>query len=248
MKSSTWWIFGSIGLMFLFLQVADALNFSGIFIALGLWFIWSGYRAKPGKRYRTERKSTELKRKNVKKKLLLDDEDEFVGSVILKPEQATRRFDETDDLELQVLQRTVEEGFAKLQSFDKIIPAIRDSEVRSEMRIVSREAHVLFEELFTAPREVKKVRDFFTFYLDSLLSISEKFADLERRGAQVQLDTREQLQSNLKLIAEKLKQQQSLLLEGDTVDLERELLTIEKVLAQESEQRKQEESYKHDPF
>ena len=79
MKSSTWWIFGSIGLMFVFLQVADALNFSGIFIALGLWFIWSGYRAKPGKRYRTERKSTELKRKNVKKKLLLDDEDEFAG-------------------------------------------------------------------------------------------------------------------------------------------------------------------------
>ena len=90
--------------------------------------------------------------------------------------------------------------------------------------------------------------DFFTFYLDSLLSISEKFADLERRGAQVQFDTREQLQANLKMIAQKLKQHQSLLLEGDTVDLERELLTIEKVLAQESEQRKQEESYKHDPF
>lgn len=248
MKSSTWWVLGSIGLMFVFLQVADALDFSGIFIALGLWFIWSGYRAKPGKRYRTERKSTELKRKNVKKKLLLDDEDEFVGSVILKPEQATRRFEETDDLELQVLQRTVEEGFVKLQSFDQLIPSIRDSEVRSEMRIVSREAHVLFEELFISPREVKKVRDFFTFYLDSLLSISEKFADLERRGAQVQVDTREQLQSNLKMIAQKLKQQQSLLLEGDTVDLERELLTIEKVLAQESEQRKQEESYKHDPF
>lgn len=248
MKSSTWWIFGSIGLMFVFLQIADTLNFSGIFVALGLWFIWSGYRSKPGKRYRTERKSTEIKRQNVKKKLLLDDDDQFVGSVILKPEQATRRFDETDDLELQVLQRTVEEGFVKLQAFDGIIPSIRDSEVRSDMRIVSREAHVLFEELFNAPREVKKVRDFFTFYLDSLLSISEKFADLERRGAQVQFDTREQLQANLKMIAQKLKQHQSLLLEGDTVDLERELLTIEKVLAQESEQRKQEESYKHDPF
>ncbi|WP_214849306.1 5-bromo-4-chloroindolyl phosphate hydrolysis family protein [Exiguobacterium sp. s193] len=248
MKSSTWWIFGSIGLMFAFLQIADALNFSGIFVALGLWFIWSGYRSKPGKRYRTERKTTELKRQNVKKKLLLDDEEQFVGSVILKPEQATRRFDETDDLELQVLQRTVEEGFVKLQAFDTIIPTIRDSEIRAEMRVVSREAHTLFEELFQAPREVKKVRDFFTFYLDSLLSISEKFADLERRGAQVQFDTREQLQANLKMIAEKLKQHQSLLLEGDTVDLERELLTIEKVLAQESEQRKQEESYKHDPF
>ncbi|MGX8177502.1 5-bromo-4-chloroindolyl phosphate hydrolysis family protein [Exiguobacterium artemiae] len=248
MKSSTWWIMGSVGLMFVFLQIADTFNFSGIFIALGLWFIWSGYRAKPGKRYRTDRKSTELKRKSVKKKLLLDDEEEFVGSIILKPEQATRRFEETDDLELQVLQRTVEEGFVKLQSFDKLIPSIRDSEIRSEMRIVSREAHILFQELFEAPREVKKVRDFFTFYLDSLLSISEKFADLERRGAQVQVETREQLQSNLKMIAEKLKQQQSLLLEGDTVDLERELLTIEKVLAQETEQRKQEESYKHDPF
>ncbi|MFX4306277.1 5-bromo-4-chloroindolyl phosphate hydrolase, partial [Exiguobacterium sp. A1_3_1] len=78
MKSS-WWIFGSIGMMFVFLQLADTFNFSGIFIALGLWFIWSGYRTKPGRRYRTERKSTEIKRKNVKKKLLLDDEDEFVG-------------------------------------------------------------------------------------------------------------------------------------------------------------------------
>jgi len=247
MKSS-WWIFGSIGMMFVFLQLADTFNFSGIFIALGLWFIWSGYRTKPGRRYRTERKSTEIKRKNVKKKLLLDDEEEFVGSVILKPERATRRFDETDDLELQVLQRTIEEGFAKIQTYDQIVPSIRDSEIRSEMRIVSREAHVLFEELYESPRDVKKVRDFFTFYLDSLLSISEKYADLERRGAQVQLDTKNQLISNLKMIGQKLKQQQTLLLEGDTVDLERELLTIEKVLAQETEQRKQEESYRHDPF
>ena len=247
MKSS-WWIFGSIGMMFVFLQLADTFNFSGIFIALGLWFIWSGYRTKPGRRYRTERKSTEIKRKNVKKKLLLDDEDEFVGSVILKPERATRRFEETDDLELQVLQRTIEEGFTKIQTYDQIVPSIRDSEIRSEMRIVSREAHVLFEELYESPRDVKKVRDFFTFYLDSLLSISEKYADLERRGAQVQLDTKNQLISNLKMIGQKLKQQQTLLLEGDTVDLERELLTIEKVLAQETEQRKQEESYRHDPF
>jgi len=247
MKSS-WWIFGSIGMMFVFLQLADTFNFSGIFIALGLWFIWSGYRTKPGRRYRTERKSTEIKRKNVKKKLLLDDEDEFVGSVILKPERATRRFEETDDLELQVLQRTIEEGFVKIQTYDQIVPSIRDSEIRSEMRIVSREAHVLFEELYESPRDVKKVRDFFTFYLDSLLSISEKYADLERRGAQVQLDTKNQLISNLKMIGQKLKQQQTLLLEGDTVDLERELLTIEKVLTQETEQRKQEESYRHDPF
>ncbi|KOP29539.1 5-bromo-4-chloroindolyl phosphate hydrolase [Exiguobacterium sp. BMC-KP] len=247
MKSS-WWIFGSIGMMFVFLQLADTFNFSGIFIALGLWFIWSGYRTKPGRRYRTERKSTEIKRKNVKKKLLLDDEEEFVGSVILKPERATRRFEETDDLELQVLQRTIEEGFAKIQTYDQIVPSIRDSEIRSEMRIVSREAHVLFEELYESPRDVKKVRDFFTFYLDSLLSISEKYADLERRGAQVQLDTKNQLISNLKMIGQKLKQQQTLLLEGDTVDLERELLTIEKVLTQETEQRKQEESYRHDPF
>lgn len=71
---------------------------------------------------------------------------------------------------------------------------------------------------------------------------------MERRGAQVQLDTKNQLISNLKMIGQKLKQQQTLLLEGDTVDLERELLTIEKVLAQETEQRKQEESYRHDPF
>jgi len=247
MKSS-WWIFGSIGMMFVFLQLADTFNFSGIFIALGLWFIWSGYRTKPGRRYRTERKSTEIKRKNVKKKLLLDDEEEFVGSVILKPERATRRFEETDDLELQVLQRTIEEGFAKIQTYDQIVPSMRDSEIRSEMRIVSREAHVLFEELYESPRDVKKVRDFFTFYLDSLLSISEKYADLERRGAQVQLDTKNQLISNLKMIGQKLKQQQTLLLEGDTVDLERELLTIEKVLTQETEQRKQEESYRHDPF
>ncbi|MGI1804725.1 5-bromo-4-chloroindolyl phosphate hydrolysis family protein [Exiguobacterium sp. TDN 0502] len=247
MKSS-WWIFGSIGLMFVFLQLADTFNFSGIFIALGLWFIWSGYRTKPGRRYRTERKSTEIKRKNVKKKLLLDDEEDFVGSVILKPERATRRFEETDDLELQVLQRTIEEGFAKIQTYDQIVPSIRDGEIRGEMRIVSREAHVLFEELYESPRDVKKVRDFFTFYLDSLLSISEKYADLERRGAQVQLDTKNQLISNLKMIGQKLKQQQTLLLEGDTVDLERELLTIEKVLTQETEQRKQEESYRHDPF
>lgn len=247
MKSS-WWIYGSIGMMFVFLQLADTFNFSGIFIALGLWFIWSGYRTKPGRRYRTERKSTEIKRKNVKKKLLLDDEDEFVGSVILKPERATRRFEETDDLELQVLQRTIEEGFEKIQTYDQIVPSIRDGEIRNEMRIVSREAHVLFEELYESPRDVKKVRDFFTFYLDSLLSISEKYADLERRGAQVQLDTKNQLISNLKMIGQKLKQQQTLLLEGDTVDLERELLTIEKVLMQETEQRKQEESYRHDPF
>lgn len=247
MKSS-WWIFGSIGMMFVFLQLADTFNFSGIFIALGLWFIWSGYRTKPGRRYRTERKSTEIKRKNVKKKLLLDDEDEFVGSVILKPERATRRFEETDDLELQVLQRTIEEGFVKIQTYDQIVPSIQDGEIRSEMRMVSREAHVLFEELYESPRDVKKVRDFFTFYLDSLLSISEKYADLERRGAQVQVDTKNQLISNLKMIGQKLKQQQTLLLEGDTVDLERELLTIEKVLAQETEQQKQEESYRHDPF
>lgn len=155
MKSS-WWIFGSIGMMFVFLQLADTFNFSGIFIALGLWFIWSGYRTKPGRRYRTERKSTEIKRKNVKKKLLLDDEDEFVGSVILKPERATRRFEETDDLELQVLQRTIEEGFTKIQTYDQIVPSIRDGEIRSEMRIVSREAHVLFEELYESPRDVKK--------------------------------------------------------------------------------------------
>jgi hypothetical protein len=225
MKSS-WWIFGSIGMRFVFLQLAYTFNFSGIFIALGLWFIWSGYRTKPGRRYRTERKSTEIKRKNVKRKLLLDDEDEFVGSVNLKPERATRRFEETDDLELLVLQRTIEEGFLKNQTYDQIVTSIRDGEIRSEMLMASREAHVLFEELYESPRDVKKVRDFFTFYLDSLLSISEKFADLEPRGAQVQVDTKNQLISNLKMIGQKLKQQQTLLLEGDTDDLERELLTI----------------------
>jgi len=248
MKPSTWWTLAAIGMVFLFLQVADVFDFPVVFIALGLWFIWSGYRSRPGKRYRTKRGTGEIERtRSVKKKLLMD-EQEHVGSVILRPEKAVRKFSETDDLELQVLQRTIEEGYEKLLQYDAIAPTIRDTEVRSEMRFVSREAHLLFEELYASPREMKKVRDFFTFYLDSLLSVTEKYAELERKGAQIQIETRNQLLENIRMIGQKLKQHQNVLLEEDTVDLERELMTIEKVLAQENEQRRQEERVKDEPF
>ncbi len=182
--------------------------------------------------------------KRAKKKLLLDEEEVFTGSRILKPIDEpipARQFEATDDLELQFLQRTIEQGYEKLQQIDRVLPEIKDLEVKREMKAVSKEAHELFAELFENPQDAKHVRDLFTFYLDSLVSVVLKFRELEGKRVVIQEETREQLITNMRLIVDKFKEQRGRLLEDDAVDFERELIMMERVLADQPEGRK-----KHD--
>ena len=214
-------------------------DFSWLFIIVGalvLNEVWSNSK-------RRKRAPAPVAKRS-KKKLLLDEDEPFVGSRILKPlEEAApvRQFEATDDLELQFLQRTIEQGYEKLQQIDRVLPEIKDIEVRREMKAVSKEAHELFAELFENPQDAKHVRDLFTFYLDSLVSVVLKFKELEGKRVVIQEETREQLMTNMRLIVDKFKQQRSRLLEDDAVDFERELIMMERVLADQPEGRK-----KHD--
>ncbi|MCC9623738.1 5-bromo-4-chloroindolyl phosphate hydrolysis family protein [Thalassospira sp. MA62] len=219
----------------------NVFDFSWLFIIVGalvLNEVWS-----TNKRKHRQRTPTTVP-KRAKKKLLLDEEESFSGSRILKPIEEpmpTRQFEATDDLELQFLQRTIEQGYEKLQQIDRVLPDIKDVEVRREMKAVSKEAHELFEELFENPQDAKHVRDLFTFYLDSLVSVVLKFKELEGKRVVIQEETREQLITNMRLIVDKFKEQRGRLLEDDAVDFERELIMMERVLSDQPEGRK-----KHD--
>lgn len=219
----------------------NVFDFSWLFIIVGalvLNEVWSTNKRK----HRQRTPTTVAKR--AKKKLLLDEEESFSGSRILKPIEEpmpTRQFEATDDLELQFLQRTIEQGYEKLQQIDRVLPDIKDVEVRREMKAVSKEAHELFEELFENPQDAKHVRDLFTFYLDSLVSVVLKFKELEVKRVVIQEETREQLITNMRLIVDKFKEQRGRLLEDDAVDFERELIMMERVLSDQPEGRK-----KHD--
>ncbi|MGA9466077.1 MAG: 5-bromo-4-chloroindolyl phosphate hydrolysis family protein [Exiguobacterium marinum] len=219
----------------------NVFDFSWLFIIVGalvLNEVWS-----TNKRKNRQRTPTTVA-KRAKKKLLLDEEESFSGSRILKPIEdpiPARQFEATDDLELQFLQRTIEQGYEKLQQIDRVLPEIKDVEVRREMKAVSKEAHELFEELFENPQDAKHVRDLFTFYLDSLVSVVLKFKELEGKRVIIQEETREQLITNMRLIVDKFKEQRGRLLEDDAVDFERELIMMERVLSDQPEGRK-----KHD--
>ena len=219
----------------------NVFDFSWLFIIVGalvLNEVWSTNKRK----HRQRRPTTVAKR--AKKKLLLDEEESFSGSRILKPIEEpmpARQFEATDDLELQFLQRTIEQGYEKLQQIDRVLPDIKDVEVRREMKAVTKEAHELFEELFENPQDAKHVRDLFTFYLDSLVSVVLKFKELEGKRVVIQEETREQLITNMRLIVDKFKEQRGRLLEDDAVDFERELIMMERVLSDQPEGRK-----KHD--
>ncbi|WP_026826122.1 5-bromo-4-chloroindolyl phosphate hydrolysis family protein [Exiguobacterium marinum] len=219
----------------------NVFDFSWLFIIVGalvLNEVWS-----TNKRKNRQRTPTTVA-KRAKKKLLLDEEESFSGSRILKPIEdpiSARQFEATDDLELQFLQRTIEQGYEKLQQIDRVLPEIKDVEVRREMKAVSKEAHELFEELFENPQDAKHVRDLFTFYLDSLVSVVLKFKELEGKRVIIQEETREQLITNMRLIVDKFKEQRGRLLEDDAVDFERELIMMERVLSDQPEGRK-----KHD--
>ena len=219
----------------------NVFDFSWLFIIVGalvLNEVWSS-----NKRRQRQRVAAPVT-KRAKKKLLLDEDESFSGSRILKPieePEPIRQFEATDDLELQFLQRTIEQGYDKLKQIDRVLPEIKDTEVRQEMKAVSKEAHDLFTELFENPQDAKHVRDLFTFYLDSLVSVVLKFRELEGKRVVIQEETREQLITNMRLIVDKFKEQRSRLLEDDAVDFERELIMMERVLADQPEGRK-----KHD--
>ncbi|WP_074034587.1 5-bromo-4-chloroindolyl phosphate hydrolysis family protein [Exiguobacterium sp. AT1b] len=235
----TWMKWALTGAVIYF--AVNVFDFSWLFIIVGglvLNEVWSTNKRKNRQRTPT------MVAKRAKKKLLLDEDEPFSGSRILKPIEEpvpARQFEATDDLELQFLQRTIEQGYEKLQQIDRVLPEIKDVEVRREMKAVSKEAHELFEELFENPQDAKHVRDLFTFYLDSLVSVVLKFKELEGKRVVIQEETREQLITNMRLIVDKFKEQRGRLLEDDAVDFERELIMMERVLSDQPEGRK-----KHD--
>lgn len=208
-------------------------DFSWLFIIIGFLVIREVWRTSKPKRPKRK-----LEQTRTKKKLFMEDSETFSGSTIIKPdlrtEQTSRRFAETDDLELQFLQRTVEQGYEKLLSIDAMLLDIVEPEIRSRVRLVSKEAHQLFDELFEHPQEVKNVRDLFTFYLDSLHAVVAKYRELEARRIPIQADTQKQLRMNLDLIVAKFQEQRNVLLQHEAVDFERELLVLEKVLAEQT--------------
>ena len=93
----------------------------------------------------------------------------------------------------------------------------------------------IFKNLEENPTDIKVIRQFFTYYLDALLTIFQKYNQIAKSGmkGEKQVQIHEQMTQNLGLVKELLHSKLKKLLEDDFMDLDTELQTLNKMMEME---------------
>jgi 5-bromo-4-chloroindolyl phosphate hydrolysis protein len=132
-------------------------------------------------------------------------------------------------------QNTLEEGYQKVEKIRLEVQKINDLKMKSQGEELVEICDKILQKLKEDPKDMKAVRQFFTYYLDALLNILQKSNQISKNGLKGEEVTRIHIQMNQhldslkKIFEDKLNK----LLEDDFMDLDIELQMLNKMMKAE---------------
>ena len=153
-------------------------------------------------------------------------------------------FSKTVELEIETVsdefyQNILNEGYKKIESIQHEVKNTKNQVIQQYGTEILEICGKIFENLEENPKDVKAIRQFFTYYLDALFTIFQKYNQIAKNGLkgeeQVKID--EQMTHNLEMLKELFHSQLKKLLEDDFMDLDTELQTLNKMMEMEGIRR-----------
>lgn len=142
---------------------------------------------------------------------------------------------EIESVHDEYYQNILKEGYEKLQNIQSEVDYIENQAVQKDGIEIIEICGSIYKNLEENPADVKAIRQFFTYYLDALLTIFQKYNQISKSKVkeekQNQID--ERMTQNLGLVKELLHSQLKKLLEDDFMDLDTELQTLTKMMEME---------------
>ena len=142
---------------------------------------------------------------------------------------------EMDSVHDEYYQTILNEGYEKIKSIQSEVNNIKNQGIQKDGMEILEISGSIFKTLEENPTDIKVIRQFFTYYLDAVLTIFQKYNQIANSGMKgdkkVQLD--EQMTENLGLVKELLHSKLKKLLEDDFMDLDIELQTLNKMMEME---------------
>ncbi len=137
----------------------------------------------------------------------------------------------SDEFYLNILN----EGYKKLDLIQNEVNQSSNPVIQEDGNEIMAICGQIFQNLEENPTDVTSIRQFFTYYLDALLTIFQKYNGLVRNGLKGEekgkLD--ELVTHNLVMLKELFHSQLKKLLEDDFMDLDTELQTLKKMIEME---------------
>lgn len=156
------------------------------------------------------------------------------GMLIFTPEKKEPTLDAHGLTEAQ-LKKALWEGHQKVEGIKKSGLGIRDLTIRRKIDAVVDVCDRILQNIKEDPKDLRRARQFFGYYLDATQKIVERYATLSRRGT-ITPDIEASLAktaSTLDTLKRAFEKQLALLLEDDVMDLDTELELLERTIRME---------------
>lgn len=129
----------------------------------------------------------------------------------------------------------LKKGFDKQQTLKKLRVKISKRQIREKVNRIVDVVDRIFENLKKDPKDIKAARQFLNYYLDSTITILEKYVQLSMHGAAGSelKTTLEKTESMLDNIEHSFEVQLGKLLSNDVMDLDTEIKLLEKTFKME---------------
>lgn len=135
-----------------------------------------------------------------------------------------------DGVTREELKDLLQEVSLKLETIQGLLVRIRDRTVTSRIQEILGKTHEIIQKLKTDPQYLNATRRFFSYYLEALSKIVDKYAELESHrelGGNIARSV-DQVQGALNRMQTAFNQHHQRLLEGDLMSLEAEIALLEK--------------------
>ena len=142
---------------------------------------------------------------------------------------------EIESVHDEYYQTILNEGYEKLKSIQTEVDNIKNQVIQKDGNEILEICESIFKNLEENPRDIKAIRQFFTYYLDALLTIFQKYNQIAKSGVkgEKQDQIHEQMTHNLGMVKDLLHSQLKKLLEDHFMDLDTELQTLNKMMEME---------------
>ena len=142
---------------------------------------------------------------------------------------------EMESVHDEYYQTILNEGYEKIKLIQTEVGNIKNQGIQKDGIEILEICGSIFKTLEESPTDIKVIRQFFTYYLEALLTIFQKYNQIAKSGIKGEKQDRihEQMTRNLGMVKELLHSQLKKLLEDDFMDLDTELQTLNKMMEME---------------
>jgi 5-bromo-4-chloroindolyl phosphate hydrolysis protein len=142
---------------------------------------------------------------------------------------------EIESVHDEYYQNILNEGYEKLKSIQAEVGNIKNQVIQKDGNEILDICGSIFKNLEESPADIKAIREFFTYYLDALLTIFQKYNQIANSGVkgEKQDQIHERMTHNLGMVKDLLHSQLKKLLEDHFMDLDTELQTLNKMMEME---------------